>query len=59
MSIESSYEYKTWNLNIPGFLYDIFTTNFYKIPLLASSVLFSFFSDRSVFLGCQIIIEST
>jgi hypothetical protein len=31
MSIESSYEYKTWNLNIPGFFYDdIFTTNFIK-----------------------------
>jgi hypothetical protein len=50
MSIESSYEYKTWNLNIPGFFYDdIFTTNFYKIPLLALVAFFLFFSDRSVF----------
>jgi hypothetical protein len=50
MSIESSYEYKTWNLNIPGFFYDIFTTNFYKIPF-SFLAFFFLFSDRSFFLA--------
>jgi hypothetical protein len=53
MSIESSYEYKTWNLNIPGFFMTI-------IWLILSIISYScvLFLFDNFFSAVKFIIES-